>query len=798
MDELKDAEMKDDAEDVGRFVVDSMGKKWDENIHMNELVNDEKEIIKMLETEIVRLEKEAERAATEDYKKLVGKKLHDAQLKLKNSLLRMSLEQDKMMDTESGNTGDQGHIIDLTEAEDKNGYIHQNVGIEDEPMSTTDHPGEKGSNKTKGNKNLVYDGRRGIETFKWGDESDDDTVTLQNQSTSNLETTWQVVKNKKQSKNGDASETANTSTIGNPYNKKQQKTTSANILQENKKGNSSKSSLASFLEITKGKMRSKNEHSIRVTISFTPNTSGNGEYLRVARELLTFGREIDNDILLLPWVDSQELGPISIEDLANPKNLIDSIKKYFDKPPYANWQPGAPMYGIGVQFSTNFGKHEFMTRWNLKKQEHKQNHRAAHAIAMAPMQNSHSSFIIGIAVGSTEKQDYDLLIERLASAAGIEGIDVSFQNINQAGVTQEFWKLANEKALTVNLDKYSRGYLREKYRWAPNALAIFVPKREMVAAARKVMLQKFGKAKDGKDPIWPDGSSMRFLPIKGANIKNEKTKDIVRKRMAYHIWLKVNEVTIETNMVNINQSIDAFNGATFAEIVLASTNEENQRVFAHFTRAWSRDPSKGRWGISVRGHLQDDAFKVINNLKDDLYDKYGQEIELFFNDTHSNTSWKDAVTKSQAQEDEDEWFDDDDDIEDMVKKGFVDSTFLRFFKSQKDIEEDKQSTASWGTGNTTYTEIVTTQETIGTVNSSITQDTALATDEETDRKRSIVRVRLLLKGINEEEIEDILSNKPPYELAFSGINLPSWDPDKEVFMLLAIYHQYKPTNQTIN
>jgi hypothetical protein len=48
--------------------------------------------------------------------------------------------------------------------------------------------------------------------------------------------------------------------------------------------------------------------------------------------------------------------------------------------------------------------------------------------------------------------------------------------------------------------------------------------------------------------------------------------------------------------------------------------------------------------------------------------------------------------------------------------------------------------------------------------------------------------------VNEEEINDILINKAPYDLAFSGINLKSWDPDKEVFMLLAIREQYKNTN----
>jgi hypothetical protein len=102
----------------------------------------------------------------------------------------------------------------------------------------------------------------------------------------------------------------------------------------------------------------------------------------------------------------------------------------------------------------------------------------------------------------------------------------------------------------------------------------------------------------------------------------------------------------------------------------------------------------------------------------------------------------------------------------------------------------KKSVASWGTGNTAYTELVTTQESAGMAQSSITQETpSLPDEEELEKKKAIVRVRMLMKGVSEAEIEDILDNKSPYELAFSGIRLPSWDPGKEVLMLMAIRQQ---------
>jgi hypothetical protein len=99
------------------------------------------------------------------------------------------------------------------------------------------------------------------------------------------------------------------------------------------------------------------------------------------------------------------------------------------------------------------------------------------------------------------------------------------------------------------------------------------------------MIKKYGKLIEGSDPVWPDGSSMRFLPIKGTAIKNKKTREIVRKRMAFHIWMKANEISFDTNMVNINEDNTIFGGLTFHEKILSMKDEEGNRAFSHFNRA---------------------------------------------------------------------------------------------------------------------------------------------------------------------------------------------------------------------
>ena len=384
---------------------------------------------------------------------------------------------------------------------------------------------EKGNKK--GEVNVTKNTKYKRSEVRWSDinSDDEDTVVLQNHGKQQDENKWEVVKNKKsekQNKKINMSEKnekiENKELIKNPYLK------TANTKHIDKRENVAtthvQSSLASYAEMIKNKKRDPNENSIRVNFSLTPRTTGPEELKRIARELLGYANEMEHNVMLLPWVDSDIHSPIALDDLVNPCSMMNTISLYFDKPSRAAWQVGVPVYGVGVRFSTNQEREKFIDTWNMKKREYKATDRVAYNINMAPTQNSPRSFIIGMAVGSTENQDLKLLNKRLEESTGIKGIEASFQNINQYGVTAEFWKIANANALKANKDKTSRDHLRTKYRWAPNAIALFVPTKEVEGIARKIMLHKYGKAKDGIDPIWPDGSSMRFLPIKGSSIRN--------------------------------------------------------------------------------------------------------------------------------------------------------------------------------------------------------------------------------------------------------------------------------------
>lgn len=128
----------------------------------------------------------------------------------------------------------------------------------------------------------------------------------------------------------------------------------------------------------------------------------------------------------------------------------------------------------------------------------------------------------------------------------------------------------------------------------------------------------------------------------------------------------------------------------------------------------------------MQPHLLSAAQQTLNNIKDTLphQESYGDVINEFFNSTRTDeyTGWADIVNCNNKQEDDDDWFDDEDNIDKMVKKGVVGSSFFTFLAEQ--VEEDKQSVTSWDTGGMTYTEqIIANRDMSKTDTSSITQDT---------------------------------------------------------------------------
>jgi hypothetical protein len=289
--------------------------------------------------------------------------------------------------------------------------------------------------------------------------------------------------------------------------------------------------------------------------------------------------------------------------------------------------------GNMLRISMELNANTFLDKWNGNKRDRKEQGLEVLNISLATMQNSVESYLIGIAVGSSEDQDTTILNHRLAEVTGIQGIEVSYQNFYQAGITNEFWDIANKKAKATGAHEMSRDYLHGKYSWAPSALAVYVPKIHMVAQVRKIMIQKFGKLLDGTNPQWPDGTRMRFLPIKGGNLKSEKTKAIIKKRIAYHIWIKAHERIITTNLTNIHDGQELFEGKSLSEMILQmeSTQTNNIVLFRHFKRMWSNGQGNTeQWALAVHKGLYEEASAKLQGLHHALTNEFGDKINKFF------------------------------------------------------------------------------------------------------------------------------------------------------------------------
>lgn len=406
--EMNEGEETKDELSMGAEKVNLEGKGGRKNESTN-IGMSEVDCVRKWESEVENWEKERKGAATVDYKGNGREETGICSVNAQRSITKNDSNHDKSGDDSDNlsneedlqeemvimENGSKGDDKDKFSGDEKarqvgHGIITTNNDMFGDKTSRTDkeeHIIDSSINQKKG---------RVTEIENWGDiSSDDETVVQDNQESTEWKTvaTRKTLKTNKTTQNSSKNDKKGNIGIKNPYDKNNSNIMNWKQQSDKQQEVGSKSSLTSHLEITKDKMRKQNTYSIRVNMSFTPSTSGSGS-------------KIDEKILLLPWDEQDGFGPINLDDISNPRNLGENIRKYFNKPSYITLQPGSPVYGIGLQMSTELPKYEFMTRWNLHKQEYKKNNRSSNSLTLAPMQYSPTAYIIGIAVGSTEKQDY--------------------------------------------------------------------------------------------------------------------------------------------------------------------------------------------------------------------------------------------------------------------------------------------------------------------------------------------------------------------------------------------------------
>jgi hypothetical protein len=206
---------------------------------------------------------------------------------------------------------------------------------------------------------------------------------------------------------------------------------------------------------------------------------------------------------------------------------------------------------------------------------------------------------------------------------------------------------------------------------------------------------------------------------------------------------------------------------------------------------WHQDPIVKKWGLSVNQDTIEEATDVLQKIQEILEGKYGPMIRQFF---LKKGGTQEMNTPRQIEND-DEWFNEDY-LDKMIITGKITNDFLKYLKDDEN-DSDKDSFVSWGTGDTTYTEIGTmvSKDLVTPDSSTITPDSVRVSVQETEDRKKQIRIQLQKEDISREEIDMMLLGKPPYDIIMNGITWPTWSIETTIIMLRAIHNHYSGANE---
>ena len=448
----------------------------------------------------------------------------------------------------------------------------------------------------------------------------------------------------------------------------------------------------SYLDVSAHTVRKEIENGskVRVKFQFTP-TYGANDPREILTNIFEHLKVFDQTAQILPWDegDNNHSGPIRMSDLADVSSIAKSdLKAYVDVPKSSireGYSQGQKIWNVQVHINTTIKNDKFKDIWSSKKRDIINKGVVFTSITRSCIQDSPKAFLIGIAQGSTEGMNEQLINSKLENVVGIQGIRVSYQTIHQPGITKQLWDNANRKAKATKAPHMSRDFLDKKYAWAPEGLGVYVNNIEIADLARKKMMSMYGTTNDqGIPPIWPGGECMRFVPLKDTYINSDKTRAKVDRRFKMHVFLKANERVIVTNFRNINGKLQ--DEMTLQEYVLGihSTETPNIQLFRHFKKIWSKDPEDTVWVLSVHKSLLHEAEKVAMTLEDTLRDSFGDVMDEFISPSARQVRRRNAYRPTAHQKtNDDDWFDDEEEEKDILfQTGIIVEGYEDLFSEQ--------------------------------------------------------------------------------------------------------------------
>ena len=438
---------------------------------------------------------------------------------------------------------------------------------------------------------------------------------------------------------------------------------------------------------------------IRIRFQFKGKNKGNVtkqiQLQEILYEMMTCAKMIDIKCALMPWEKNSKDRVLN----GNEIKMMDAttLEKYIDVQGRINkFIDGKIYYQNGLRLKTDMDVDEFIHHWGQWKYDTNPNSpfREQRSIRRSEMQNSDTSYALGYFAGSTEKGDYTTLKQSIREITGIN-IELSYQTINQRGITNKIWKAAREIAEKDFPNPKSKLHKQVKFKYAPTGLVAYVGSLGEVKKARKILDDNFGQLMNNLWKRGPDGSRMRFTPILQRYITDKPTFNHLEKTLWTQATSKGGEMYLDLNLKDLYTKHDYLKNESLEWRIHNAESEKRPGlpIFKHITKKWTKNYGEGGYQVAVTACMHEEAIEFMSRIKDELLKHFGEKVRHHFTDNNSKPTQYETNMNTLPDEDIEQYIlniDKNDKYQDILIEGMeiLNRTDDNIYNKQPKTNED--------------------------------------------------------------------------------------------------------------
>ena len=402
--------------------------------------------------------------------------------------------------------------------------------------------------------------------------------------------------------------------------------------------------MASFKDVTMGKMkqqvmgaRLKYQHTSRfeisVYVSDLPEQPTDDQQATAVKEvlnsLLKRFKHLTKRVAIVPWSDNTLLPSLEkTEQISYDLNVLRNYIKNEGTRERSFRKGRNSRLLVRVTYDKITGGHdEVQHLWQLHKNDASLKKYWDIVLKPACMQKE-TYYPLGWFINSSEKQITRALEEGLGKELEVP-IEVNYRDVPaEYRNIDEFWKHAKNRA---------KGNIRESYNYAPQGLVVYTNVKTGRDRMRLIatLNRKYGRmTTEGKYPMLPDGSRMRFMPTENMIPVGDRAK--IKQAIQRQITLRERTATIDMEFnVNINQKIleGPHKGKLLGQLILALTSADEKYggvpFFKHFVHKWAHSFAFTGLSVAVFEHMAPNASEIMGSLYGIMERTYGPEVARF-------------------------------------------------------------------------------------------------------------------------------------------------------------------------